>query len=403
MSFSGGYDVSGMESWGEPSSAGMPSDPSASSSGVMDDNLQPGSVPQAETQPTAAPPAPDMSDIAAMRQLLESVVALGQSTATQQEIQRLQGRALEILVDRLEHNPPVVNPAPASWTAPPALSGPSVKAPDPRKFTGKASEVEPFLREVEAVISLQPGLRTDSAKCTYFSLFLGDGSPQSWFTALRLKQPELMHNWPALVAAFRKRFEDPDLVMKYLHKLESLTQTGSAAAYANQFEEYLSYLDWTPKMAITQFDCGLKPDLLLTLVTKDRPPTLTEWIPIVVDADNQLHNLQVEARQRGKQPSKPSSSATRTADRSTTSRTVTTTTTASASMPTTTTSASNDVVPMEVDAIKHGKLTAAERERRRKEGLCFYCGQGKHRISECPNMSEAAKKNCKATPASGKA
>lgn len=395
MSLSGTYDASGMESWGDPSSAGLPSEPSASSSGVMDDNSQPGAVPQAEPQP-AAPGAPDSSDIAAMRRLLESVVALGQSTATQQEMQRLQGRALELIVDRLERNPVVVNPA-ATWTAPSASNGPSVKAPDPRKFKGKVSEVELFLREVEAVILLQPGLRTDSAKCTYFSLFLGDGSPQSWFIALRLKQPELMHNWPALVAAFRKCFEDPDLVMKYLHKLESLTQTGSAAAYANQFEEYLSYLDWTPKMAITQFDRGLKPKLLLTLVTKDRPATLTEWIPIVVDADNKLHNLQVEARRCGKQPSKSSSQPSRSTDCSTT------TTSAVSSLAPSASSASNDVVPMEVNAIKHGKLTAAEQERRCKKGLCFYCGQGKHHISDCPNMSEAAKKNRKAAPASGKA
>ena len=47
---------------------------------------------------------------------------------------------------------------------------------------------------------------------------------------------------------------------------------------------------------------------------------------------------------------------------------------------------------MEIDAIRRGPLTPAEKEYRRKNGLCFYCGKGKHTISECPNMSEKAKK-----------
>ena len=47
---------------------------------------------------------------------------------------------------------------------------------------------------------------------------------------------------------------------------------------------------------------------------------------------------------------------------------------------------------MEIDAVKHGPLTPEERQRRFHEGLCLYCGKGKHLASECPNKSDKAKK-----------
>ena len=54
--------------------------------------------------------------------------------------------------------------------------------------------------------------------------------------------------------------------------------------------------------------------------------------------------------------------------------------------------------PMEVDALNlktskpKGPLTAEEKARRRREGLCSYCGVKGHFADSCPNKSEAAKK-----------
>ncbi|PSS03336.1 hypothetical protein PHLCEN_2v4010 [Hermanssonia centrifuga] len=56
-------------------------------------------------------------------------------------------------------------------------------------------------------------------------------------------------------------------------------------------------------------------------------------------------------------------------------------------------SSSADPTPMEVDAVCRGPLTAAEKDYRRKHGLCFYCRKGKHLVTDCPNMLETAKKN----------
>jgi hypothetical protein len=64
---------------------------------------------------------------------------------------------------------------------------------------------------------------------------------------------------------------------------------------------------------------------------------------------------------------------------------------------------STDVAPMEIDAIRRGPISAAEKDRRKRERLCFYCGQPGHNVMNCPNRSERAKrKDNKALPKSGK-
>ena len=42
-------------------------------------------------------------------------------------------------------------------------------------------------------------------------------------------------------------------------------------------------------------------------------------------------------------------------------------------------------MPMEVDAVRPGRVTPEERERRRALGLCYYCGKDKHQAINCPN------------------
>jgi hypothetical protein len=62
---------------------------------------------------------------------------------------------------------------------------------------------------------------------------------------------------------------------------------------------------------------------------------------------------------------------------------------------------------MEVDAIRHGPLSAEEKAWRRNLGLCSYCGGAGHFQHDCPNKSAKAKANdlkrAQASSSSGKA
>ncbi len=53
--------------------------------------------------------------------------------------------------------------------------------------------------------------------------------------------------------------------------------------------------------------------------------------------------------------------------------------------------------PMEVDAItRRGPLPQAEKDRRRKEGLCLYCGEPGHHSLGCPNKRPLGSRSIKA-------
>ncbi len=376
----------GAEAWGGPAQQQVPN-----------------GVP--EGQPQMQAPTPDAPDTGAddMRRLLSSIVNIGAAAGNAHQEQLITRHALEALVQRIEALSASA-PAPAvnhsAVHAPTTPGRGSIKVRDPRVFNGKSSEVDAFVDEVEAAIELQPALRDaeEIVKCRYFASWFGDGAPRSWLKAMRTRDEYFMEDYMNFVYEFRKRFEDSDQQNKMINKIESLHQEGSAAAYANQFEEYRRYIDWSESYAIKRFEKGLKPELRMQLLGRPRPTTLSEWIPVVVDLDNELFNLRADTKgkslsgvvQSGKGPrpghQQPAAAPTLPAP--------------SSRPPPTPAAASNGVVPMEVDAVRHGKLTPQERKRRFDNDLCLYCGEGSHRLAQCPARIA---KDSKAAPSKGKA
>lgn len=212
------------------------------------------------------------------------------------------------------------------------------------------------------------------------STYLKDGSPTSWFKTVRVSAPHLLHDFSGLIDHFCAHFGDSDIVKSSQAKLDALKQTGSCAMYASKSREYHVHLQMTEETKITTFYKGLKSGVKDLLVGKTEPPTFNSYVQLCIELDNAYHRRENE--RRGETKSSHHSSYPRpNAPRPSYAPTP--------ALPTTTTS--SDVVPMEIDAIKRGPISQEEKDRRRKEGLCFYCGKGKHAVDNCPNMSEKAK------------
>ncbi|OCH86582.1 hypothetical protein OBBRIDRAFT_838066 [Obba rivulosa] len=76
----------------------------------------------------------------------------------------------------------------------------------PRIFSGKASEVDPFIKDVRNAIHLQClGLTTDYDK----------------YTSVELAKPDLLYNFEGFISYFKNHFEDSNLAATYLHKLHA--------------------------------------------------------------------------------------------------------------------------------------------------------------------------------------
>ena len=292
---------------------------------------------------------------------------------------------------------------------------PAIKLREPLKFGGKSDDVENFIRDVSVCIRLQgSAFQTDRHRVEYLSMYLEKGTALSWYNAVIRQKPHLLDNWQEFTAEFLKRFQTMDLVSKYTRKAEALTHKGPVADLVNQFQECMAYVNWSEQTKIIVFTRKLKPELRRALLAAPKRDTFDEWAPIVIEKDNELHELEVDLRREEKLAKSKAVGYARPSDRASGSGS---TNWRSGDRPTVThpfsqfsssVPDSNGPAPMDVDAMRQvprGPLTAEEKAYRDEHGLCRYCA-GKHKLSECRKVQKkqaAEGRPNPASPAKGKA
>ena len=184
-----------------------------------------------------------------------------------------------------------------------------------------------------------------------------------WFSPLLREQSPLLGDYNALMGDFETHFQSVDSETLAASRIRDLRQgRHSVAEYAASFRELACDLSWNDSALISQFRFGLHADVKNLLLTLTAPSTLSEAITAAIRCSNRLQEL----RKEGTFPS----------------------TSTSAWIPSTQPQASAHV-PMQVDAIGvRPRLTLEEKERRRAQNLCLYCGGAGHRARGCPNKQE---------------
>jgi hypothetical protein len=326
--------------------------------------------------------------------VLQAITALGQSSYRLDEHQRTIGRALEDITDKFASLRFSTMPTSAMGHSDSAPPQGVAKFREPRLFKGSATEVDAFVDEILSAVELsRSSLPTDMDKALYLSTYLDNGSPCSWFTAIRRTNDDLLHSFDTLIEDFRQHFGDPDTEGTALRKIENLRQTGSCANYTSKFRELLVYVNFNTSTTIQKYYEGLKDEVKDLLLTVHRPPTdFNDYVDLTVTIDNQLHRREVK-RKTAKKPAPRQQTGADNTQCNTQPK------------PSALTSLSPGI-PMEIDAtrtVPRQPLTKEERDRRFAEGLCLYCGGTEHTVKTCPNMSERAKKKFNARNDSGKA
>ncbi len=212
--------------------------------GNAPDPVPPAWPPDGQNQPQEPPQVPTSqptSEADIIRELLRTVSLLGQDTAqtrvvlTQQTdtLRLLQSQVYQTSQDSAELTRRVADQAASAFrsvysansggnaatTSTSSARPATVKVREPRMFSGKADDVEPFIREVKACVQLQRGaFLTDEDKTLYFSLYLKSGAAESWYNAVQINEPALLTNFDSFIRAFVKRFQTTDLAAKYLTK-----------------------------------------------------------------------------------------------------------------------------------------------------------------------------------------
>ena len=266
------------------------------------------------------------------------------------------------------------NPALQAGTAPPSearpLASPTSRAKynKPPEFDGRdKAAASTFITHLHLHFLAAPHLFPDDRSKILFVATYLRGPAFSWLEPHLLRDDPLVRSWDAFQTAFLEHLGDPDRKRTFTRSLQSLTQTGSAAAYATEFFRLAAFLQWNDQALQAQFYAGLKPDVKDALALSDSNfETVQALSSFAICLDNRLF----ERCREGRRTSAP---APQTALPTT--------------IPHTPNFSPSGPAPMVLDANRprFQTLPPEERQHRIRHGLCLYCGKAGHTTIACHN------------------
>lgn len=243
------------------------------------------------------------------------------------------------------------------------------KLPLPEKYTGSRADFRSFLNACKLFMNLRPGQFRDHdrAKVGFVMSLLKD-TALDWASPYMERDDPVMYSWDAFEKAFQAMFDDPHRSRTAAMRLSSIAQgSRSVVSYAAEFRRTALDTSFDDTALCHLFREGLADTILDELVhhpAKDN--SLTEFIAQCTLLDTRLMERKAERHRRNH---------------------------LRRAMPLAQQPPAGD--PMVIDGAPilpagppnrgpRGPLPEAERQRRRDNGLCMYCGDAGHMINECP-------------------
>lgn len=290
--------------------------------------------------------------------------------------------------------------------------GIDVRTPD--TFKGDdPSKLRPFLAQCRMMFRANPKKFPDQQSQVLYAASYLEAVAQAWFEPYLFAQeeetPEFLTSFSKFEEELTTLFGDPDAVATAEYKINKLhmKENHQVSKYITLFRQYQTQIDWDEKALIFRFRQGLAERILDELAIKEeKPVTLLALQKAALKIDQRYWERQKEKRDANLLFKE------RKGHESTNKRPFIVQKTFNDPAPKNPSSPFNSYSPSSVSSssnnakgINHShshigadrKLTAAERERRRKNGLCLYCGEAGHLAESCPKRkppsAAAAKPN----------
>lgn len=275
--------------------------------------------------------------------------------------------------------------APASQaTAPPPAPAPSGNQllqttfrephmPTPERYSGDLGACGRFLLQCSLVFDLQPTTYSTDKSRIAFVLSLLTGKASQWATACWESESDIFQSYDAFTKEMKSIFDHPLKGKEAAKRLLMLSQGSSPVAqYAVDFKILATESGWDDTALQAAFMKGLADNVKDELAARDETENLQELISLATRLDNRLRERRREKTSRPVTTRGPSSP-----------HLVSTVPSVSTSPPVFS-SLPNPVPTEEPMQLGRAHLSATERLRRQKSGLCMYCGQDGHFIGSCP-------------------
>ena len=155
-----------------------------------------------------------------------------------------------------------------------------------------------------------------------------------------------------------------------------------ASVYASEFQQLASDLTWDDSALMEQFRHGLRGEVKDLMLSFHDPVDLNALCVLAIRCDNRLFERRQERQLEAAHMVRP-------------------TVTMPTHLPQLPSGSTND--PMHVDAVRFSRLTNEEKERRRQNNLCLYCGGSGHMVRNCPAKLRVAAVNTTSSSENGQA
>lgn len=248
---------------------------------------------------------------------------------------------------------------------------------EPDIFNGRdATKVETFILQCIIYFQADPDSFADDRTKVIFAISYLEDAALQWIRPFLLRfQPDpILESWAMFSQGLHSMFGDKNMTIKAAQKIKKLAmkENHRIARYIIDFN-YLSALTGYNEAALCdQFYTGLAARIKDGMMLYGRPTDLTTMRNLSAQLDDRYWERQAET------PDHPPTKAT--------TNTFPSNNRAANSSSGAQTTAKPDAQPKKVNPqiTTAGKLTEEEKQRRRDQNLCMYCGSDQHLRQQCP-------------------
>ena len=270
-------------------------------------------------------------------------------------------------------------------------------------FNGKdAAKLPVFISQcVQHFLAKPNRYQTDRARVLFATSFLRDNASSWWMPKLTQPSP-IIDNWQDFVNELYTMFGNKHLQSSAQNTLLNLKMKENALVsdYLVKFNSQAPYTGWNSTALAGAFYRGLPDRIKNGFQYIQRPQDFDLLKDIALDFDQRYWERQEElgqkpARESNKPKAKDDDKAeNKDADNSRNGKKKKSPNSnapnPSSSTTATTTTATKPAAPPKPSGNKtepRGPITQAEKDRRRAEGLCLYCGEKGHQFNKCPKLA----------------
>lgn len=250
----------------------------------------------------------------------------------------------------------------------------------PERFSGDSSNCRAFLVQCDLHFQHNPGaFSSDHGKVAFIVSHL-TGRAAAWATAEWSRETELCYSLTDFIETMSRIFDHSSPATEASRKLFHIRQLNRQVVdYAIEFRTAAADSGWNVPALRDAFMTGLSEPIKDQLAPLETPRDLESLIAVAIRIDNRLRERERERRRnRDVIPSSQNASWW-------------------VAPP------AEDVQPMlphrqritlpngsgEPMQLGRTRLSLEERQRRLREGCCFYCGQSDHQLASCPGKDRA--------------